>query len=49
MYKTGGETNNSLVSKTIDKIIGLLGDQMDPLFNSVESDANYNDGKYLQY
>jgi len=46
MYKTGGGPNNSLLSKNTEKIIGLLGDQMDPLFNSIDSDANYNDGKY---
>ena len=49
MYKTGGGSNTNLLSKTTEKIIGLLGDQMDPLINSVDSDTNYNDGKYLQY
>jgi len=49
MYKTGGGSNTKLLSKTTEKIIGLLGDQMDPLINSVDSDTNYNDGKYLQY
>ncbi|KAF0701946.1 Myb DNA-bind 5 domain-containing protein, partial [Aphis craccivora] len=46
MYKTGGESNNSIISKTTDKIIGLLGDRMDPLFNSIDSDANYNDARF---
>jgi len=49
MYKTGGGSNTNLLSKTTEKIIVLLGDQMDPLINSVDSDTNYNDGKYLQY
>ncbi|XP_050064466.1 uncharacterized protein LOC126553330 [Aphis gossypii] len=46
MYKTGGGPNNSLLSKNTEKIIGLLGDQMDPLFNSIDSDANYNDARF---
>jgi len=49
MYKTGGGSNNNHVSKTTEKIIGLLGDQINPLFNSADSDANYNDCKYQQY
>ncbi|KAL5237097.1 hypothetical protein ACI65C_004507 [Semiaphis heraclei] len=46
MYKTGGGSNNNHVSKTTEKVIGLLGDQMDPLFNSADSDANYNDERF---
>ncbi|XP_016655898.1 uncharacterized protein LOC107882277 [Acyrthosiphon pisum] len=46
MYKTGGGSNTNLLSKTTEKIIGLLGDQMDPLINSVDSDTNYNDGGF---
>ncbi|XP_022177989.1 uncharacterized protein LOC111039018 [Myzus persicae] len=41
-YKTGGGSNQSTLSNVTQKVIGLLGDRMDPLFNNVDCDAYYN-------
>ncbi|CAI6353253.1 unnamed protein product [Macrosiphum euphorbiae] len=40
-YKTGGGTNQSTLSNVTQKVIGLLGDRMDPLLNNVDGDADY--------
>ncbi|XP_050058125.1 uncharacterized protein LOC126553264 [Aphis gossypii] len=41
-YKTGGGKNASTLSDVTQKVIGLLGDRMDPLLNNVDCDAGYN-------
>ncbi|KAL5237240.1 hypothetical protein ACI65C_004650 [Semiaphis heraclei] len=41
-YKTGGGKNPSTLSDVTQKVIGLLGDRMDPLLNNVDCDADYN-------
>jgi len=41
LYKTGGGKKNSTVSALSEKVIGILGDQIEPLINEFDSDANY--------
>lgn len=46
MYKTGGGIKTSSLSGATQKIIGLLGDRMDPLDNNFYCDMMYNGSKY---
>lgn len=41
LYKTGGGKKNSTISALSEKVIGILGDQIEPLINEFDSDANY--------
>ncbi|XP_050065821.1 myb/SANT-like DNA-binding domain-containing protein 3 [Aphis gossypii] len=41
LYKTGGGRNLSMLSSTTDKVIGLLGDRLEPLSNQYDCDSDY--------
>ncbi|XP_050064860.1 uncharacterized protein LOC126553788 isoform X1 [Aphis gossypii] len=43
-YITGGGTHIPSISKSTEKIFGLLGEQLDPLNNVVDCDGDYNTG-----
>ncbi|KAF0706827.1 myb/SANT-like DNA-binding domain-containing protein 3, partial [Aphis craccivora] len=41
LYKTGGGRNLSMLSSTTDKVIGILGDRLEPLPNQYDCDSDY--------
>ncbi|XP_050057173.1 uncharacterized protein LOC126550175 isoform X2 [Aphis gossypii] len=41
LYKTGGGRNLSMLSSTTDKVIGILGDRLEPLSNQYDCDSDY--------
>jgi len=41
LYKTVGGKKNSTVAALNKKVIGILGDQIEPLTNEFDSDADF--------
>lgn len=41
MYKTGGGQSSFTSTSVKEKVMCLLGDKMDPLFNVLDSDTDY--------